>query len=151
MYRSSSRNKDHLAKGGEIFFFWENIVCCYRIPNALIMNNDPQLKGEYMQEFYDGLHICMAPSSVAHPRTNDQKEAINGVILAKMKKRLEEAKRGWLNELTGILGSIRTILTQEPRIPFSFWRSNMRLSFRMRLALRPLRCSNTSRKLMIRP
>lgn len=55
-----------------------------------------------MKEFCEGLYINMTPSSVAHQRIKGQTEAINGVILIAMKKKLEKAKRAWLDELHGI-------------------------------------------------
>lgn len=70
---------------------WENIVCLYGIPNVLIMDNGPQLIGDYMKDFCEGFHIHMAPSSVAYSQTNGQTKVINEVILAVMKKRPKEA------------------------------------------------------------
>lgn len=39
----------------------------YGIPNALIMDNVPQLKSDLVKGFCEGLHIRMALSSVAQP------------------------------------------------------------------------------------
>lgn len=89
-------------------FMWENIVCRYGVPNTLIMDNGTQLTRDHMKDFWEGLHIHMPPSSVAHPQTNGQTEAINGVILAAMKKRLNEAKGAWPNELPWLIWSMRT-------------------------------------------
>lgn len=89
-------------------FVWKNIVCRYEIPNALIMDNDPQQKGDHMRDFCDGLHIRMKPSSMAHLQTNNQTETINGLILTTMKVRLNEVKGAWPDELLGTLWSMRT-------------------------------------------
>lgn len=45
---------------------------------------------------------------MVHPQTNGQKEAIDGVILTIMKKRLDEVKGAWPEELPRILRTMRT-------------------------------------------
>lgn len=69
----------------------------------MIMDNGPQLKGDNKKDFCECLHIHMTPSLVAHLQTNSQTEAINGVILVAMKKRLKEANEAWPDELPRIL------------------------------------------------
>ena len=42
-------------------------------------------------------------SSVEHPQTNGQAEAMNKVIVAELKNRLGEAKGAWVDELLQVL------------------------------------------------
>ena len=46
-------------------------------------------------------------SSVEHPQTNSQAEAMNKVIVAELKKRLVEAKGVWVDELPQVLWAYR--------------------------------------------
>ncbi|XP_072062133.1 uncharacterized protein [Arachis hypogaea] len=47
-------------------------------------------------------------TSVGHPQTNGQAEAANKVILAGLKKRLQDAKETWAEELSQVLWAYRT-------------------------------------------
>lgn len=60
-------------------------------------------------------------SSVSHSQTNGQTETMNKIIISKMKKRLEDAKGKWLEELYSVLWSIRTTASSRTRdTPFYF-------------------------------
>ena len=50
----------------------------------------------------------MNPSSVCHPQTNGQVELANKNILNFLKKRLDDAKGLWVEELPSTLWAIRT-------------------------------------------
>ena len=50
----------------------------------------------------------MNPSSVCHPQTNGQVESANKNILNSLKKRLDDAKGLWVEELPSTLWAIRT-------------------------------------------
>ena len=56
----------------------------------------------------EGLQIRYHFSSVQHPQTNGQAEAANKVILNGLKKRLENAKGAWIDNLYKVLWSYRT-------------------------------------------
>ncbi|XP_057730432.1 uncharacterized protein LOC130945742 [Arachis stenosperma] len=47
-------------------------------------------------------------TSVEHPQANGQAEAANKVILAGLKKRLQDAKGAWIEELPQVLWAYRT-------------------------------------------
>ena len=84
-------------------FLWENIICRFGIPQWIIIDNGPQLKGDKISHFCSNLHIIMNPSSVYHPKTNDQVESSNKSILESLKKRLDDAKSLWVEELPSTL------------------------------------------------
>lgn len=62
-----------------------------------------QFKNKKIFKFYEKLGVRQSFSSVAHPQTNGQAEASNKVILEGLKRRLEDAKGGWVKELSSML------------------------------------------------
>ena len=62
----------------------------------------------------------MNPSSVCHPQTNGQVESANKNILNSLKKRLDDAKGLWVEELSSTLWAIQTTTHSEIRdTPFN--------------------------------
>ena len=62
----------------------------------------------------------MSPSSVYHPQTNGQVESSNKNILESLKKRLDDAKGLWVEELSSTLWAIWTTVHSEIRdTPFN--------------------------------
>ncbi|XP_025676380.1 uncharacterized protein [Arachis hypogaea] len=59
-------------------------------------------------EFLTGLGIRQKFSSVEHPQTNGQAESANKIILLGLKKRLDNKKGAWADELASVLWSYRT-------------------------------------------
>ncbi|XLS64292.1 hypothetical protein HN51_024266, partial [Arachis hypogaea] len=59
-------------------------------------------------EFLAGLGVKQKFSSVEHPQTNDQVESANKIILLGLKKRLDNKKGAWADELASVLWSYRT-------------------------------------------
>ena len=66
------------------------------------------------------MYIIVSPTSVAHPQSNGQTEAANKNILNSIKKRLDEAKGLWVEELPSTLWAIRTTIHSGTRdTPFN--------------------------------
>ena len=80
----------------------------FGIPRALIADNGTQFKGSSIKEFCDSLSIKRHFSSVGYPQGNGQAEALNKVIVAGLKRRLEAAKGRWADELLSVLWAFRT-------------------------------------------
>ncbi|XP_072081110.1 uncharacterized protein [Arachis hypogaea] len=59
-------------------------------------------------DFLAGLGIKQKFSSLEHPQTNGQVEAANKVVLLGFKKRLDNEKGAWADELASVLWSYRT-------------------------------------------
>nr|CAN79729.1 hypothetical protein VITISV_034267 [Vitis vinifera] len=72
-------------------FVWRNIACLYGILQAIVL----KIKNLYSMPRY--------------PQNNGQAEATNKTLLIALKKRLEEAKEKWVDELFGVLWAYRTI------------------------------------------
>ena len=87
-------------------FLWENIICRFSISQRIIIDNGPQLKGDKILQFCSNLHITMNPSSVCHLQSNGQVESANKNILNSLKKRVDDAKGLWVEELSSTLWAI---------------------------------------------
>ncbi|XP_017428620.2 uncharacterized protein LOC108336662 [Vigna angularis] len=72
-------------------FMW-TLICRFGIPKIIVTDNGRQFIDKGLSEFYKKLGIKHVTSSVEHPQTNGQVEAVNKVIVSELKKRLGEAK-----------------------------------------------------------
>ncbi|KAK3001975.1 hypothetical protein RJ639_022284 [Escallonia herrerae] len=61
-----------------------------------------------LQEVHEGLSICLRFTSVAHPQSNGQTENMNRSILQGLKRKLDDAKGAWVDELPKVLWAYRT-------------------------------------------
>ena len=92
----------------------------FRIPNTLISNNGLQFDSKVMQRYYCDLGRKNRYSTPAYPHSNGLAEATNKVIMDGLKKRLEDAKGGWVKELPHVLWTYRTTPRKSTReTPFS--------------------------------
>lgn len=89
-------------------FLWKNIICRYGIPRRLVSDNGTQFVDKKVRRFCEELGIKQDFTSVEHPQTNGQTEAANKVVLNGLKKRLENAKGLWPDELPNVLWSYNT-------------------------------------------
>ncbi|XP_019429884.1 PREDICTED: uncharacterized protein LOC109337374 [Lupinus angustifolius] len=78
------------------------------IPSAIVTNNGTQFSDRRFQELLSGLRIKQHFTSVEHPQTNGHAEAANKVILKGIKKRLDESKANWPDQLHHVLWAYRT-------------------------------------------
>ncbi|XP_072083612.1 uncharacterized protein [Arachis hypogaea] len=79
----------------------------YYWPSMMVDSKEFFTDKKFM-EFLAGLGIKQKFSSVEHPQTNGQIEAANKVVLLGLKKRLDNKKGAWANELASVLWSYRT-------------------------------------------
>ncbi|KAK3043471.1 hypothetical protein RJ639_002050 [Escallonia herrerae] len=89
-------------------FFWKNVVCRFRVPKILIIDNGKQFDNSNFRSFCEGLSICLYFTSVAHPQSNGQTENMNRSILQGLKRKLDDAKGAWVDELPKVLWAYRT-------------------------------------------
>ncbi|XP_016185827.1 uncharacterized protein LOC107627512 [Arachis ipaensis] len=89
-------------------FLWRQIITRFGIPEIIISDNGTQFADTKFKEFLNGLRISHRFSSVEHPQTNGQVESANKIIVKGLKKRLDEAKGLWADELGSVLWSYRT-------------------------------------------
>ncbi|XP_025648281.1 uncharacterized protein [Arachis hypogaea] len=84
------------------------VITRFGIPEVVISDNGTQFTDKKFMEFLSGLGIKQRFSSVEHPQTNGQVEAANKVVLLGLKKRLDNKKGTWADELASVLWSYRT-------------------------------------------
>ena len=89
-------------------FIWRNIVTRFGVPRTLISDNGLQFDSKACRRYYCGLGITNRYSTPAYPQGNEQVEAINKVIVNGLKKRLDDAKGGSVEELSHVLWTYRT-------------------------------------------
>ncbi|XP_072080951.1 uncharacterized protein [Arachis hypogaea] len=84
------------------------VITRFGIPEVIISDIGTQFTDKKFTEFLAGLGIKKKFSSVEHPQTNGQVESANKVILLGLKKRLDNKKGAWADELALVLWSYRT-------------------------------------------
>ena len=89
-------------------FVWESIIYRFGIPHDIISDNGMQFNNKYFRVFCDDLEIKKSFSSIDHPQTNGQVEAISKIIKFNLKMKLEEHKGVWAEELPKVLWAYRT-------------------------------------------
>ena len=88
-------------------FICKDIICRYGVPHTIIIDNGQEFIDKELDKFYTDLGIKHVTSFVVHPQTNGQAEAANKVILVELRKRLNNAKGRWPEELVDVLWAYR--------------------------------------------
>ena len=101
-------------------FVWKNIVTRFGFPYVLISDNGLQFDNKMFRGYYGELGITNRYSTSAYPQRNGQAEAVNKVIVNRLKKRLDDAKGKWVEELPHVLWTYITTPCRSTReTPFS--------------------------------
>ena len=96
-------------------FVWKNIVTRFGIPHTLISDNGLQFDSKAFKRYCYDLSIMNRYSTPAYPQENGQAEAVNKVIVSGSKKRLDDTKEKWVEELPHILWTYWTIPCRSTR------------------------------------
>ena len=75
----------------------------------LISDNGLQFDSKAFRKYFSDLGIKNRYSTSAYPRGNGQVEAVNKVIVNGLKKRLDDAKGKWVEELSDVLWTYQTM------------------------------------------
>ncbi|KAK8944375.1 hypothetical protein KSP39_PZI007758 [Platanthera zijinensis] len=89
-------------------FIWGEIICRHGLPQAIVTDNCPQFASEEFISFCTQLGIDLRFASVHHPRSNGQVEAANKIIVHLLKKKVENLKGNWVEQLPSVLWALRT-------------------------------------------
>ena len=89
-------------------FVWKDVVTRFGVPHSLISDNGHQFDSKSFRLYCSELGITNRYSTPAYPQGNGQAEAINKVIVNGIKKRLDDAKEKWVEELPHVLWTYRT-------------------------------------------
>jgi hypothetical protein len=101
-------------------FFWKNVITHFGIPWAAISDNGTQFESRLFKGFCSDLGIKNFFSSPWYPQSNGQAEASNKIILNGIKRKLEEAKGKWVEELPSVLWTHKTTARKSTRkTPFA--------------------------------
>ena len=89
-------------------FVWKNIVTLFEVPHTLFLDNDLQFDSKSFRRYCCDLKIINRYSTLAYLQGNGQAEAVNKVLVNGLKKRLDDAKGKWVEELSHVLWIYRT-------------------------------------------
>ena len=89
-------------------FIWKNIVTWFEVPHVLISDNGLQFDSKMFRRYCGELGITNRYFTLTYPQGNGQAEAVNKVIVNGLKKRLDDAKGKWVEELPHVLWTYRT-------------------------------------------
>jgi transposase InsO family protein len=84
-------------------FFKKNIIAHFGVPQVFVTDNGTQFTNHKFQEFLAAIKTKQHFTSVEHLQTNRQAEAANLIILRGLKRRLDDEKEKWVEELWSVL------------------------------------------------
>jgi transposase InsO family protein len=81
-------------------FFWHNIICGFRVPRSITVDNGTQFDSEAFRTFCSQVETNIHFASVINPESNRLVERANGIILLGITKSLVGLLKGrWIEEL----------------------------------------------------
>lgn len=90
-------------------FFWQNIVCRFRVPRVRTVDNGKQFDLDHFREFSQTIGTTLAFAFVYHPESNDAMERANRVVFLAISKTLFSLCKGkWVDELSKVFRSHNT-------------------------------------------
>ena len=93
-------------------FIWKNIITSFGTPRTLISDNGLQFDSKTFRKYCCDFGITNRYSTPTYPQGNRQAEAVNKVIVNGLKKRLDDAKGRWVEEIPHVLWTYRTMPRQ---------------------------------------
>ena len=84
-------------------FLWQNIVCCFRLPDTIISDNMTNFASKQVANFCSTYKIARQFSILYYPQGNGQTEISNCTILDSLCKSLDRVKDKWAGKLPGVL------------------------------------------------
>ncbi|XP_039687770.1 uncharacterized protein [Medicago truncatula] len=84
-------------------FYWKKIICRFGLPKYIVTDNGTQFASSKVVNFCKQLGIETKFASVIHPQANGQAESANKMIINGVKKKLEEAKGLWAEQLHEVI------------------------------------------------
>nr|GEU58357.1 reverse transcriptase domain-containing protein [Tanacetum cinerariifolium] len=84
-------------------FMWDNIVCRFRLPGDIILDNGKQFWDNPFKDWCEKLCIHQHFDSVKHPETDGLVERANCSLGEGIKARLDVRSKNWMVELPHVL------------------------------------------------
>ncbi|CAN6318090.1 unnamed protein product [Urochloa humidicola] len=92
--------------------FLQDIIYRFGVMNKIVMDLGSTFTGDEFWDFCESRGIEVRYASVAHPRSNDQAERANAMVLDGLRARVQEPlskKEGrWMKELQPVIWGLRT-------------------------------------------
>nr|QBG82596.1 putative uncharacterized protein [Papaver somniferum] len=89
-------------------FIFQNIICRFGIPAEIVFDNGKQLQGKNIDMLFDTFKIRKNKSTPIYPQSNGQAEATNKTLSLILKKKLDEHKGRWCEQLHNVLWAYMT-------------------------------------------
>jgi hypothetical protein len=94
-------------------FFWQNIVCRFGVPNAIIVDNGTQFDAETFKTFCNQIGTKIHFTLVRHPESNGLVERANEIIITGIIKSIfNQPKRKWPDELIKVVWNHNTVVSR---------------------------------------
>nr|GEU68586.1 reverse transcriptase domain-containing protein [Tanacetum cinerariifolium] len=101
-------------------FVWDNIVCRFDLPGEIIYDNEKQFRDNPFKDWCEKLCIRQCFASVKHPQANGLVERENRNLGERIKARLDERSKNWLEEISHVPWAHRTMVkSSNEETPFS--------------------------------
>jgi hypothetical protein len=85
-------------------FLWQNIICRFRVPRHITIDNGTQFNGQNFREYCESLGIQLCFALVKHPQSNGAVERANGIICIGISKCLVGLPKGkWVDKLPNVV------------------------------------------------
>ncbi|KAK8923701.1 hypothetical protein KSP39_PZI019443 [Platanthera zijinensis] len=112
MDRRGLKHKEayYLLREGELYrkTLSGMLARCVAEREAIVTDNGPQFASAEFISFCEHLGIDLRFASVHHPRRNGQVEATNKIIVNLLKKKVENLRGSWVEQLPSVLWALRT-------------------------------------------
>jgi transposase InsO family protein len=79
-------------------FLWQNVICCFRVPKSLTVDNGTKFGSKAFIAFYNQVGTNMHFASIRHPKSNGLVERANDIILLGTTKSLVGLPKGKCTE-----------------------------------------------------
>jgi transposase InsO family protein len=90
-------------------FFWQNIICRFRVPRTVTVDNGKQFDSDKFKEFCKSLGTTLVFTSVYHPKSNGVVERASRIVFLAISKTLFNLRKGkWVEELPKVVWSHNT-------------------------------------------
>lgn len=89
-------------------FYWQKIMCRFSLLETILPDNGTQFASTTIIEFFKDMRVQTKFVSVVHPHVNRKVESTNKVILKRIKKKLDDAKLLWDEQMHRVLWSYHT-------------------------------------------
>jgi hypothetical protein len=116
-------------------FLWQNIICCYGVPQQITVNNAKYFDSAMFKDFCHQVGTKVSFASVYHQQSNGAVKRTNALIFEVIKKILEGEKKGkWVEVMPRAVWSHNTMVYRATNFTPSGYCSELRQYYRKKLS-----------------